>query len=218
MDFNKESIKNIPNIAGIYLIRNKVNGKCYIGQSIYLKKRLLHHISNFTNDRYESPLYKALLKYGFENFELEILNTFEGTDYTDIKKQLDILEIKYIKEYNSYGNTGYNQTYGGDAGILGYKMTDNQKDKLSKQSYDVATDGRYLVYCFDIQERVYYSFVNLKKLEEHLNCKFNRGNQLKIQHKRYIIAHNEEDLQEKVKQLLNKRNTKDTIGTIQKSL
>ena len=46
----------------------------------------------------------------------------ENSDTT--KSDLDVLEVLYIETYNSYGKTGYNQTKGGDGGILGYKFTD----------------------------------------------------------------------------------------------
>ena len=210
MIFNKESIKTIDNIPGIYLIKNKVNGKCYIGQSIRLRKRLLHHLNNYINDRYDFPLYRAFDKYGTDNFEVFILNSFNSTNYTEIKKELDILEIKYIKEYNSYGTTGYNQTYGGDAGVLGYKMTEEQKDKIKNNVKSANEDGRYLVYCFDVLDKVYYIFINRTKLSEYLKCCLNRGEGYKLQHKRYLVASTKEALQE----MINIYNDKVLNGTI----
>lgn len=37
------------NYSGIYKITNIVNGKCYIGQSINIKQRLIKHYNNFLN-------------------------------------------------------------------------------------------------------------------------------------------------------------------------
>ena len=185
MIFNKESIKTVDNVAGIYLIKNKINGKCYIGQSIRLRKRLLHHLNNYINNRYDFPLYRAFDKYGTDNFEVFILDSFNSTNYTEIKKELDILEIKYIKEYNSYGTTGYNQTYGGDAGVLGYKMTEEQKDKIKNNTKSTNEDGRYLVYCFDVLDKVYYTFINRAKLSEYLKCCLNRGKKYSLKRSSY---------------------------------
>ena len=130
MLFTKEEIKNnVPNICGIYCIKNTENGKCYIGQSIYLKKRLLTHVNpktwNKAKDR--MAIYQAILEFGIDVFEVEILYTNDSTDYGNVKPILDDLEKKYIKEYNSKEN-GYNQTIGGDAGVLGFKMTKKQKE------------------------------------------------------------------------------------------
>lgn len=153
-------IENAPTIAGIYYFKNKVNNKYYIGQAIKLKKRLLHHLSNFNAKRYDAPLYKAFEKYGLENFEFGILDTFEGTDFREIKFKLDDLEKEYIKKFNSYGPTGYNQTLGGDAGVLGLKMTDEQKQKIAEISKQINGDGRNMFYLYDVIDHWYYTFIN----------------------------------------------------------
>lgn len=88
-------INNIPQCPGIYMIQNDINKKCYIGQSINLHKRLLHHINNSINNRYNAPIYKAFKKYGIDSFSLYILKTFDNYITSDIKKQLDILEKWY---------------------------------------------------------------------------------------------------------------------------
>ena len=103
---------------------------------------------NFKNMRYNNPLYKAFAKYGLEQFEYLILEYVEMQD--NIKDILDTLEKKYISEHNSY-KQGYNQTIGGDYGILGYKMNEEQKQRLSENSKKTATDGRYSVYVYDIE-------------------------------------------------------------------
>lgn len=119
--------------AGIYKWQNKINGKCYIGQSIDLGSRLRHHINNFKHRRYDAPLYRAFDKYGLDSFDIEILYYIENPERC-IKPFLDELEIGYIEKYNSYGGTGYNQTRGGDAGILGYKFTEEQRNRTSANS------------------------------------------------------------------------------------
>jgi len=58
-----------------------------------------------------------------DKFTIEILETIDTEKCDNIKSELDILEISYIKKYNSY-ISGYNKTIGGDAGITGYKFTE----------------------------------------------------------------------------------------------
>lgn len=130
----KEDCFNAPKCAGIYLIRNKINGKCYIGQSIKLRKRLLDHFNHYLSNRYSNILlYKAFKKYGIENFELIILHKFiEALSYRT-KSKLDELEKKYIKQYNSYGESGYNATIGGDYGVFGLIQTDKTKEVISSK-------------------------------------------------------------------------------------
>jgi len=147
----KEEISLIENIPGIYLIKNTINEKCYIGQSIYLKKRLLKHITLSDRKMYDTPLYKAIQKYGIEVFEFDILETLNTSDYKLAKTQLDIWEKEYIKKYNSYGDSGYNQTVGGDPGILGYKFTEDQKQHQSDARKNFESNKIDLIYLYLIE-------------------------------------------------------------------
>ena len=173
---NKEDIiNNTPQCPGIYLIQNNINKKCYIGQSINLHKRLLHHINNLVNDRYKAPIYKAFKKYGIDSFSLYILKTFDNPINSDIKHQLDTLEKYYIYKYNSYGPIGYNQTKGGDGGIDGYKFTDEQKLIVQKNSYEKQNDGRHTVYCYNVNTKDIISSTSLQQLKRDMNVNFTRG-------------------------------------------
>ena len=89
----------------IYIIKNKINNKVYIGQTTQLvQDRWLKHKSD---SKYkDSKLYRAINKYGINNFYYEILEE-------DIpRNKLDDRERYWIKEYDSYNN-GYNSTFGG---------------------------------------------------------------------------------------------------------
>ncbi len=91
-------INNAPNYAGIYCFKNRINGKCYIGQAIKLRARLKDHWNNWQSSRYEHlHIYRAFKKHGIENFELIILQTFHDALGYRTKTNLDILEKKYIE-------------------------------------------------------------------------------------------------------------------------
>jgi group I intron endonuclease len=69
--FSLQSLKSIP---GIYMITNKVTKKFYIGMSIDLKGRIEDYLNiKWLNRNRSSRIHKALLKYGFENFSISIL-------------------------------------------------------------------------------------------------------------------------------------------------
>lgn len=95
-------------ICGIYLITNLVNGKKYVGQSVDIVRRYNEHIADSKTSN--QVLYKAMRKYGLENFSFEILIEVE-------KDLLDLMEIYYINKYNTYiyatNSNGYNMTTGG---------------------------------------------------------------------------------------------------------
>jgi group I intron endonuclease len=85
----------------IYEIKNKINGKSYIGQ----------HSSDELGTYWGSGklIKRAIKKYGIENFERTILERCSN------KKELDEREKYWIREKDSI-NTGYNLTEGGTGG------------------------------------------------------------------------------------------------------
>lgn len=94
--------------SGIYIIKNSLNNKVYIGQSVNIEGRWLAHISSAINIKKQDSqvnLHKAMRELGIQNFYYEIL---EQCEYN----QLNEKEIYYIKQYDSYIN-GYNMSEGG---------------------------------------------------------------------------------------------------------
>lgn len=164
----KES--EITSLPGIYYFKNKINNKYYIGQAINIKKRFSSHFIQIKKENNKYPIYRAILKYGIENFEYAVIGVFRTWESQEIlKKKLDFLEKKYIKEYNSYGSTGYNQTLGGDGGVLGYKMTEEQKKHISENSKRIANDGRNNIYIYDLKEKKEYLFSSCAEAGRILN-------------------------------------------------
>ena len=103
-------------MKGIYKFENKINGKIYIGQSINIEKRYKEHFYAHTNPNdkgYNTKFYRALRKYGFENFTFEIIEK----DIEDLNSR----EEYWVQYYNSY-KAGYNSNLGGD------KVTENNEN------------------------------------------------------------------------------------------
>lgn len=94
----------------IYKVTNKINGKIYIGQTNNFDKRKQQHEKCYKKE--DCIFHRAIQKYGKENFEWEIINKT-----TSLEKAYE-LEKKYIKEYNTFGENGYNMTKGGDGGSM----------------------------------------------------------------------------------------------------
>lgn len=83
------------------------SGKSYIGQTI---DSLYKRAGGPNGKRYKTcPIfYKAIQKYGFKNFEVEILATVP-------QNQLNDTERKYIEIFNTQIPNGYNVSNGGNA-------------------------------------------------------------------------------------------------------
>jgi group I intron endonuclease len=106
----------------IYKITNKLNGKFYVGKTIKsLSTRFYNHYYASKNSS-TTYFHKALRKYGKDNFIIEELDRYD----------VDILGEKEI-EWISTLKPEYNQTLGGDGGILGYSHTEETKELLSSK-------------------------------------------------------------------------------------
>lgn len=84
----------------IYIVRNKINDKVYIGQSINVKIRFEKHCKDI-----KSLLGKAIQEYGKRNFFYEILEK-QVENYNEREKY-------WIKMYQSQTPYGYNILEGG---------------------------------------------------------------------------------------------------------
>ena len=92
-------------MGSIYIIKNNINNKVYIGQTIQaLNVRLQNH--KMASRIEDTKFYRAIRKYGEDNFFIELLENVSND-------KLDERECYWIKEYDSYYN-GYNSTLGGN--------------------------------------------------------------------------------------------------------
>lgn len=120
----------------IYKITNLCNGKCYIGQTIKpaevrWKEHRSHAFGKHPNDQ-NKVLYKAIRKYGLDNFTFEVVQ-----DNIKTFEELDKAEIYWINYYNSFLK-GYNSNFGGQQyhQILPIKeiIEDYQKTKSARKT------------------------------------------------------------------------------------
>ena len=68
------------NKIGVYRWINNLNGNTYIGSSINLSVRFYTYYSLRSLAKSNRPMERALLKYGFSNFSLEILEYCNSED------------------------------------------------------------------------------------------------------------------------------------------
>ena len=156
----------------IYCFTNLINNKKYVGQSINddgsRYKNHKHAYKSEKNCEYDSPLHRAMRKYGFENFSYEIL----AKDIDNISI-LNELESYYIQEYNSLIPNGYNIEPGGKNAPK--PKTQEQKVKLTwgqaelteeeiielRQAY-ANKESPKLIYDAKYKDRLHYNaFLNI---------------------------------------------------------
>jgi len=118
MDSNVRSRKEIHQAykervkpAGVFIVKNKANGKVLLGSSLNLEGPLNKH--KFTL-KIGSHLNKALQKdwdeYGPDNFVFEILEEVKVQDNPNfnLQDELTLLEQIWLEKLQPFGERGYN--------------------------------------------------------------------------------------------------------------
>ena len=93
-------------IKDIYIIKNKFNSKVYIGQTVNPTQRWSQYKSAAQKKPEAQLITKAMNKYGFDNFWMEILES--GVENYDEREKY------WIQYYNSLAPNGYNLAEGGE--------------------------------------------------------------------------------------------------------
>lgn len=108
-------------VSGIYSIKNLINSKIYVGQTVDLQRRLNDHKRCLCkNTHHNVYLQREYNKYGSENFEFVIL------EKCDVN-MLDKREVYWITQFDCINNThGYNMEGGGNKGKF---VTEETRDK-----------------------------------------------------------------------------------------
>jgi len=101
----------------IYLARNTVNDKVYIGQTTSsLNRRRNGHYSASRKESDHLYFHRAIRKYGEDAFNWSILETVHADSKEELESILNEKEAQYISTYDSNNcDIGYNLTSGGDA-------------------------------------------------------------------------------------------------------
>ena len=157
-------------MAIIYRYINKINGKSYVGQTVspHLRKNF-HRTAPFNPNSkdYEKVFYRAIRKYGWDNFDYEVLEECETAE-------LEKYEQLYMDEFDSIRN-GYNVQLAEE----GRQWTEERKKYLSeiskfknasldfedvvyiRQSYLIGESPSEVYLEFEDIFSHYYSFLNV---------------------------------------------------------
>ena len=138
---SKQSTK----IAGVYMIRNKINGKVYIGQSVDVRFRWKRYLwavnSTASYSETKRSITKALREYGPENFEFKILDADPKCQDAYYRYER---EAELIAKYKSYDpDYGYNSTTGFEGYLYygEYKPRKQQRREILKRAKPIYLYG-----------------------------------------------------------------------------
>lgn len=162
----------IDNWSGVYLIQNIINGKCYVGSSYNIRKRLFWHSNMLENNNHPNKkLQNSYNKHSKINFIfIPLLNC--PKEYNHILEQ-------WVMDKSDY-NCWYNIAKDCLKPNRGLKLTQEQKDKISDcnkgKKWNDKQKQNLKNRLLDIKQQDLESFKN-KRLNNFKNKGVNEGSQ-----------------------------------------
>jgi len=182
--------------SGIYRWKNLITGESYIGSSVQLSKRFSQYFSfEFINRcRGFSRIHRALLKYGYANFSVEILEYCEPDKLLEREKYyFELLQ----PEYNICSEPG--------SPMLGRKHSEESRAKMSavalgrqiseehKEKISLSMPNRIKIEVLDLETNINTSYDSMGAAARALNISIScinkdfKRNQKKPYKGRYIF-------------------------------
>lgn len=156
--------------SGIYRIRNRVNGKHYIGSSVRLKNRKLEHFHKLKANTHENKyLQNSFNKYGESNFSFEVMEYIEDVNSLIQVEQLylDIFYDNKNKCYNILPTAG---------STLGYKHTSDSKQKIGQAQKGKVVSNETKQKISEAKKGKTFNEIHRKKLSEIKKASYNGVN------------------------------------------
>jgi group I intron endonuclease len=110
----------------VYLVTNSANGKRYVGiTTASLEQRWYQHRWLAAKGATQA-LYKAIRKYGAEQFQIEPIDTANTLEELLVKERA---HIERLGTFTKNGR-GYNMTLGGD-GVFGFEFDEETRNRMA---------------------------------------------------------------------------------------
>lgn len=213
-------IGNIECYGIIYKIKNKINGKIYIGQTIQekgfngrynangqgIERVYNYHMKNLKSCySFNSHLLNSIEKYGFESFEVD-----EIFDIAFSREELNIKEKCWISIYKSNDRRhGYNIKEGGSGEIPKESF---KNISISKLGFDISKYADDIINMY-VNEKQH--IINISKKYGVNDCVIDRilkeNNIKKRSESEVLCGYNIYDYKDKALELYNKGYTKSKI-------
>jgi len=102
-------------VFNLYLLRNKKNGKAYVGQTTgSLERRWASHLRSVAaGSRFY--IHNAIRKHGIDAWDMSLIAQYKSQSELDAAEQAAIIALRTHWTYE-----GYNLTFGGEPRDPGY--------------------------------------------------------------------------------------------------
>lgn len=154
-------LKENKNKAVVYRWINKIKNKTYIGSSIDFTTRLYKYYSLKHLMENNTPIHNALLKYGYSNFSLEILE-YCNVKNTILREQyyFDILK----PEYNILEKAGSSLGFKHSPETINFYRNEREVSEETRKNLSLAATGRILTE--EDKDKISKKRTGIKLLEE----------------------------------------------------
>ena len=155
--------ENLYMVGYIYMIRNKENGRVYVGKTMNrVKERVQRHFREALTTNNSNELAKEIRKYGIESFEFDVLEEVHGNNREEVNDRLYKLEMFYAEKYDCFGK-GYN-----------YLKTRNKPNKTGvekgrKFNGKGGTGSKVKICMYDQKGNLVKKFNRVKDITEELD-------------------------------------------------
>ena len=141
----------------IYGWYNTLTDMWYVGQTIHPEARFKSHIYFATRIKNSNHFYRAIRKYGLDNFVYCVL------EENVLFENLNMREMDWIEYYDSFYN-GYNLTLGGD-GAKGVILSKEARRKISEshKGKPAWNSGKHGIYSEETLRKISQSNTNPSK-------------------------------------------------------
>ncbi len=168
----------------VYVITCSVNGKRYVGKSCMPATRWTQHKVDSRRD--DTPLYRAMRKYGVESFEFEVVEQCESEEQSYERESAWIAKLG-----STTRGHGYNQTTGGEGmkGILpetrermsvAAKMRTYTPEEIARRGAAIRSNGKKAAKVATALE-MYAAGASNKQIGAALGCAPSYANTLLVQ-------------------------------------
>jgi group I intron endonuclease len=140
----KKAVEENRGRSGVYRLKNLYNGKCYIGSSTDIGRRLTSYYSFlYISAQKSSLICRALLKYGYAKFSIEILEYCKPGDAVKREQYyLDLLKPEYNILKTAGSSLGFKHSEEAIAKFRARRHTPETLEKFKTKVFSVETRAK----------------------------------------------------------------------------
>lgn len=155
---------------GVYCWTNIINGNIYIGSCVNISSRMYTYYSLGSLVKSNSPIDRAMLKYGFSNFRLDVLE-YSNRENVLEKEQyyMDLLKPIYNIVQKAGSTLGYKHTPESFIKMRSFVLSTEARNKKALTTVNATAAKRISITVEDINTNIKSEYTSLTEAGKALN-------------------------------------------------